>query len=95
MNIYLCSFLLCLFFSLYTDYNPNQWGYLVTIVLAHCTAPNLEPSVIPIKKRPYLSQMADNQKIRGTLLSRTLKVGEKNVPSEFRFVAYWLRYGRF
>ena len=38
--------------------------------------------------------MADNQNKKGNLLSRTLKVGEKNVPSEFRFVADWLRYGR-
>ena len=48
-----------------------------------------------IRKRPYLSQMALNLKNKGTLLSRTLKVGEKNVPSEFRFMAYWPRYGRF
>ena len=29
------------------------------------------------------------------MLSQTLKVGEKNVPSEIRFFHYWLRYGRF
>ena len=39
--------------------------------------------------------MADNKKNKGTLLSPTLKVGEDNVPSELRVVAYWLRYGRF
>ena len=39
--------------------------------------------------------MARNLKNKGTSLSQTLKVGEKNVPSELRFVAYWLRYGRF
>ena len=38
--------------------------------------------------------MAYNQKSKGTLLSQTLKVGEKKVPSEFRFLAYWPRYGR-
>ena len=53
------------------------------------------PSEIDIRKRPYLSQMANNQKNKGTLLSRALKVGEKKVLSEFRFVAYWPRYGRF
>ena len=35
--------------------------------------------------RPYLSQMADNPKNKGALLSRILKVGENKVPSEFRF----------
>ena len=39
--------------------------------------------------------MALNLENKGTLLSQTLKVGEKNVPSELRLVAYWLRYGRF
>ena len=39
--------------------------------------------------------MADNQRNIGTLLSKPLKVGEKNVPAELSFVAYWLRYGRF
>ena len=55
----------------------------------------MEHSVPFSGKRPYLNQLADNQKNKGTLLSRTLKVGENKVPSEFRFVAYWLRYGRF
>ena len=53
------------------------------------------PSEIDIRKRPYLSQMADNQKNKGALLSRILKVGESKVPSDFRFVAYWPRYGCF
>ena len=48
-----------------------------------------------IRKRPYLSQMADNQKYEGALLSRTLKVRENKVPSEYRFFADWPRYGRF
>ena len=39
--------------------------------------------------------MANNIKNEDTLLSRTLKVEEKKVPSEFSFVAYWRRYGRF
>ena len=44
---------------------------------------------VPISgKRPYLSQMADNQRNKVTLLSQALKVGELKVPSEFR-------YGRF
>ena len=51
--------------------------------------------VIPIRKRPYLSQITDNQKNKSTLLCQTLKVGQENVPSEIRFVTYWLRYGRF
>ena len=46
-------------------------------------------------KRPYLSQMAENQRNKGTLISWTLKVGEDKVPSEFRFLAKWLRYRRF
>ena len=50
-------------------------------------------SEIDIRKPPYLSQIADNQKNKGALLSRILKVGEKKVPSEFRFFAYWPRYG--
>ena len=45
-----------------------------------CTAPNAEHSVPISGKRPYLSRMADNQKNKGTLLSQTLKVGEKKVP---------------
>ena len=60
-----------------------------------CTASNSEHSVPFSGKRPYLNQLANNQKNKGTLLSRTLKVGENNVPSELRFVAYWLRYGCF
>ena len=68
---------------------------VVTRTNFQCTAQNSEYSVPISGKRPYLSQMADNQKYKGTLLSRTLKVGEKNVPSEFRFMAYWPRYGRF
>ena len=44
------------------------------------------PSEIDIRKRPYLKQMADNQKNKGALLSRSLKVGESKVPSEFRFL---------
>ena len=39
--------------------------------------------------------MAEYEKNKCTLLSRALKVGEKKVLSEFRFVAYWPRYGRF
>ena len=39
--------------------------------------------------------MANNEKHKGTLLSRTLKVGEEMVPSEFRSVSYWPRIGRF
>ena len=39
--------------------------------------------------------MANNIKNKGTLLSRTLKVGENNVPSEFSFLSHWPRYGRF
>ena len=42
--------------------------------------------VISIRKHPYLSQMADNWKNKGTLLSRTLKVRENKVPSEFLIV---------
>ena len=41
-----------------------------------------------IRQRPYLSQMADNQTKQSTLFSRTLKVGEKNVPSEIKFLPY-------
>ena len=52
-----------------------------------CTAPNSEHSVPFSGQQPYLNQLADNHKIKGTLLSRTLKVGEEKVPSEFRFVA--------
>ena len=39
--------------------------------------------------------MSDNQKNKDTLLVQTLKVGEMEVPSEFRLFAYLLRYGRF
>ena len=46
-------------------------------------------------KRPYLSQLAYNQKNKGTLPSWTLKVAGIKVPSEFRFLPYWPRYGRF
>ena len=35
--------------------------------------------------------MNDNQKNKGTLLSQTFKVGEKKMPSEFRFLANWPR----
>ena len=59
-----------------------------------CTVPNSEHSVPFSGKRPYLNQLADNQKNKGTLLSRTLKVGEEKVLSEFRFVACWPRIGR-
>ena len=68
---------------------------VVTRTDFRCTAPNSEHFVPISGKRPYLSQTADNQKNKGTLLSRTLKVGEEKVPSEFRFVAYWPRIGRF
>ena len=44
---------------------------------------------------PYLSQMGDNLKTKGTFFSRTFKVGEKNMPSESRSFACWPRYGRF
>ena len=47
------------------------------------------------QKQTYLSQLAENQKNKGTLLSQTLKVVEKKVPSEFRCLANWPRYGRF
>ena len=49
-------------------------------------------SEIYIRKPPYLSQKADNEKNNGTLLCQTLKVGEKKVPSEFIFLSYWPRY---
>ena len=39
--------------------------------------------------------MAENPRNKATLLSRTLKVGEEKVLSEFRFLANCLRYGRF
>ena len=39
--------------------------------------------------------MGDNKKTKGTFFSRTFKVGEKNMPSESRFFAFWPRYGRF
>ena len=39
--------------------------------------------------------MDDNAKNEGRLLFQTLKVGEKKVPSEFRFLANWQSYGRF
>ena len=68
---------------------------VVTRTNFRCTAPNSEHFVPISGKRPYLSQTADNQKNEGTLLSPTLKAGENNVPSELRFVAYWLRYGCF
>ena len=44
---------------------------------------------LKIRKQPYLSLMAENKKNRGTLLFQTLKVGEKKVPSELRFLANW------
>ena len=48
-----------------------------------------------IKKWPYLSHLAFNQKSKGTLFSSTLKVEEKKVPLVFGFEAKWPRYGHF
>ena len=68
---------------------------VVTRTDFRCTAPNSDHFVPISGKQPYLSQMADSQKNKGTFLSRTLKVVEKNVHSEIRFFHYWLMYGRF
>ena len=50
-----------------------------------------------LKHQPnyFLKCTSENGHISAKWLSRTLKVGEKRVPWEFRFLAYWLRYGRF
>ena len=59
---------------------------VVTRTDFQCTAPNSVPISVISWKRPYLSQMDNNHKKKGTLLSQTLKVGEKKVPSEFTFL---------
>ena len=67
--------------------NNSQYLYKLSAIV-----PAKMLSEIDIRKRPYLSQMAHNKK---NVLSWMYKVGEKKVPSEFRFFAYWPRYGHF
>ena len=51
----------------------------VLILLIIPSVPAKILSEIDIRERPYLSQMTDNQKNKGALLSRILKVGENKV----------------
>ena len=60
----------CLFFSLYTD-------FLFTIEIDNLHLISGTLIQIPIRKRPYLSQMAENHKME---VSQTLKVGERKCP---------------
>ena len=50
---------------------------------------------IKMTKWPYLSPEVPNPKNKGTFFSSTFKVGEKNVPLFFLFVALESRYGEF
>ena len=60
-----------------------------------CTIARLWNDVLKIRKWPYLSPWASNQKTKGTFFSPTLKVKEKKVPLFFWFEAQGLRYGHF
>ena len=72
---------------------PSQWGSARIVASTADRSDHLiisQESAVPPREmsrtnRPYLSQMADNPKNKGALLSRILKVGENKVPSEFRF----------
>ena len=48
-----------------------------------------------MRKWPFLSSEAINQKNKGTLFSQTLKVEENKVPLVFSILALGLRYSHF